>query len=175
MLKIEEERQKADVIIEIFKDEIRIDPFKDPKNRNRSLVDMRALLMYLMRKHTNLSLDEIGKYWKTDKYRGKDHASVSHNVRKAQDLLSNTFGEINFITSYTKCSTRIKNAFPAMEFTKRTLAEELLYVKKLNHRLIQREIQRKEDFIIFAKGLKYIPLKYKKYIKRYLDICQIPL
>lgn len=55
------------------------------KSRVRSLVLARYIAMYLIRKHTELSLSEIG-----DLFNGRDHSSVIHGVRKIEALVSTT-------------------------------------------------------------------------------------
>jgi chromosomal replication initiator protein len=53
------------------------------KRRQRALAHPRQIAMYLARKLTNSSFPEIG-----DKFGGKDHTTVMHNVRKIEDCLT---------------------------------------------------------------------------------------
>jgi hypothetical protein len=169
MLQIDEELNKAAFIIDIFKSELQIkNPFKDPKSRLRDLVDTRALLMYLLRRHTQLSMEEIGKFWSTKDYRGKDHTSVLHNVKKAEALLHSKFGDKRFMYKFTMCDRKIKELKPGMSFTHKTAAEELIEAKGLNRRLIHREIYRKQQMSIFFEQLKYLPDQYKSQVEKNL-------
>lgn len=52
------------------------------KRRQRAFAHPRQIAMYLARKLTNASFPEIG-----DKFGGKDHTTVMHNVRKIDDTL----------------------------------------------------------------------------------------
>jgi chromosomal replication initiator protein len=60
--------------------------------RKRSLVEPRQISMYLIRKHTLLSLQEIGMLYMTsspheaDRY-GKDHTTIIHAIRSVENLL----------------------------------------------------------------------------------------
>jgi chromosomal replication initiation ATPase DnaA len=60
--------------------------------RVRSLVEPRQISMYLIRKHTLLSLDEIGMFYMTsrtheqDSY-GKDHTTIIHAIRSVENLI----------------------------------------------------------------------------------------
>jgi len=52
-----------------------------------------------------------------------------------------------------------------MVFEKKTVAEELIYTKELNRRLIHREIYRKDQINNFIKSLRYIPDIHKRNIE----------
>ncbi|MFQ5654926.1 MAG: chromosomal replication initiator protein DnaA [Planctomycetota bacterium] len=52
------------------------------KSRQRSIVIPRQICMYLARRHTNLSLGEIGLH-----FGGRDHSTVHHSVEKIRSLL----------------------------------------------------------------------------------------
>ena len=54
------------------------------KRRGRSVSEPRQLVMYLARRATNLSLDEIG-----DHFGGRDHSTVLYAVRKVQSRVEN--------------------------------------------------------------------------------------
>ena len=166
MLQIKEELNKAEFIIDVFKKELQIkDPFINPTVRTRDLVDMRALLMYLLRRHTHLSMERIGKFWSDENYIGKNHASVLHGIRKAENLLDSKFGDKLFMYRFAMCDRKIKEIMPAMVFEKKTVAEELIYTKELNRRLIHREIYRKDQINNFIKSLRYIPDIHKRNIE----------
>lgn len=170
----EEQLAIKNVIIEAFEHQTLSDPFKSPKHRLRELSDNRAVLMYLLRKMTRLSYQEIGSLWKTSTYKGKNHATVMHHCRRIDDLLDSGDKHITYL--YTSCRREINKTIPVIDLSpQKTLSEDLIETKKLNRKLIHREIQRKNDLELLKKGLRYIPLKHKKRIKHYLDTCQIPL
>lgn len=50
--------------------------------RTRDRVEPRMICMYLLRKHTNMSLKAIGDY-----FRGKDHTTVLHACNTVRDLM----------------------------------------------------------------------------------------
>lgn len=51
------------------------------KNRHRNIVVARHLIMFLMRRYTNVTLKEIGKRFK------KDHTSVVHACANVKNLM----------------------------------------------------------------------------------------
>jgi chromosomal replication initiation ATPase DnaA len=51
-------------------------------NRARNISDLRSTVMHILRRHTGLSLQDIGAIFK------RDHTSVIHNVRKVDGLLN---------------------------------------------------------------------------------------
>ena len=60
--------------------------------RKRSLVEPRQISMYLIRKHTLLSLQEIGMLYLTSKLHqkdcyGKDHTTIIHAIKSVENLL----------------------------------------------------------------------------------------
>ena len=61
-------------------------------SRRRTVVEPRQLAIYLIRKYTLLSLEEIGMLFKTSrigypvKY-GKDHSTIIHSIKSAENLL----------------------------------------------------------------------------------------
>jgi hypothetical protein len=52
------------------------------KTRKREIVFARQVAMYLIKKHTKLSLKKIGEY-----FGGKDHATVLHSVKTIDNLM----------------------------------------------------------------------------------------
>ena len=50
------------------------------KRRNKSIAMPRQVCMYLARKHTRFSLEEIGGY-----FGGRDHTTVMHAVRTIEE------------------------------------------------------------------------------------------
>ena len=166
------DQNKADMIKSIVVSENSINPFHNAKCRKRRLADTRTLTMKLIREYTKLAYEEIGQLWKSKSYRGKDHASVMHNVRKADNLI-----EIDdrFKYTYDCCTNKIKRNLDLHEYTEKTVYDELRECKILNQKLIHREISRKESLEEFKYGVRYIPKRYLRYIKNYLDTCQIHL
>jgi chromosomal replication initiator protein len=61
------------------------------KRRQRSVAMPRQVCMYLARKHTRYSLEEIGGY-----FGGRDHTTVMHAVRKVEELAGadSEFGKV---------------------------------------------------------------------------------
>lgn len=60
--------------------------------RRRTLVEPRQLSMYFIRKHTLLSLQEIGLLYLTSRpgqkeYYGKDHTTIIHAIKSVENLL----------------------------------------------------------------------------------------
>ncbi|MCB9916818.1 MAG: chromosomal replication initiator protein DnaA [Planctomycetes bacterium] len=70
-------------IIEVVADEFQVQP-KDLQSKRRihSVVLPRQVGMFLARKHTRMSLDEIGGF-----FGGRDHSTVLHSVRKIERVL----------------------------------------------------------------------------------------
>lgn len=52
------------------------------KSRKREIVQPRQIAMYLIKKHTNLSLKQIGSF-----FGGFDHTTVIHSVQTVEDLI----------------------------------------------------------------------------------------
>lgn len=70
-------------IIEVVAQEFRVQPKElQSKRRIQSVVLPRQVGMYLSRKHTRMSLEEIGGF-----FGGRDHSTVLHSVRKIEGLL----------------------------------------------------------------------------------------
>jgi len=51
-------------------------------HRYRRIVEARMSAIYLIKKHTKLSLFEIGK-----KFGGRDHTTAIHSIKRIQDLI----------------------------------------------------------------------------------------
>jgi len=51
-------------------------------HRYRGIVEARMTAIYLIRKHTNISLFEIGKM-----FGGRDHTTAIHSINRTQDLI----------------------------------------------------------------------------------------
>ena len=54
------------------------------KNRNKDISEMRHIAMFLMKKHTQRSLRDIGSF-----LGGRDHSTVMHGLQKIQSQLEN--------------------------------------------------------------------------------------
>jgi chromosomal replication initiator protein len=52
------------------------------KSRLRHIVEARQISMFLIKKHTNLSLTEIGNL-----FGGRDHTTSIHSINKVQDMI----------------------------------------------------------------------------------------
>jgi len=73
------------------------------KRRQRSIAQPRQLCMYLARKHTRYSLEEIGGY-----FGGRDHTTVMHAVRTIDDRRE-TDAEFNVVVSSLEDRLRTPN------------------------------------------------------------------
>lgn len=71
-----EAKQIANLVEEIFDVSMTI------KSRTKSIVDARKAAAYLIRKYTNLSLNEIRQYISVG-----DHTTVMYNINSAKDLI----------------------------------------------------------------------------------------
>lgn len=77
--------------------------------RKRSLVEPRQISMYLIRKHTLLSLQEIGMFYltsrqgKKDSY-GKDHTTIIHAIKSVENFLDY---DKRFAEKYNRIVTNI--------------------------------------------------------------------
>ena len=60
------------------------------KCRSREIVDVRYVLMYLIRKYTLLSLSQIGASF------GRDHSTVVYGIQTATTLIDSRFGSDRF-------------------------------------------------------------------------------
>lgn len=173
MLKYADE--EALIVIDAFKEIVRVDPFKKPTLRKHPYPENRAVLCYLLRTFTKMGYDDIGKLWKTKSYKGKNHATILHQVNRIKNLID--IGDEKVINKYTPCYIRIKDILSSKDdgYYELSYREKLHASRVANVKLINREINRKSALVSFKSGLEYIPLKYKKYIKEYLEVCQIPL
>ena len=79
-------------IIEICANEWGIEPSQlIQSTRKRTLVEPRQVSMQLIKKHTLLTLSEIGKFYMTVKKNkviyGKDHTTIIHGIKAVDNLL----------------------------------------------------------------------------------------
>ena len=56
--------------------------------KNKNTAEARQIAMYLVRKLTNLSLPDIGREF------GRDHSTVIHAIRKVENALNDSSGEV---------------------------------------------------------------------------------
>lgn len=56
------------------------------KTRKREVVEARQIAMWMLKRHTKLSLDAIGEYFENDKEHVFDHATVLHAIRTVNNL-----------------------------------------------------------------------------------------
>src|SRR5690606_32508780 len=57
------------------------------KRRHKSITQPRQVCMWLARKHTRFSLEEIGGY-----FGGRDHTTVMHSIKTVDDRISTDAG-----------------------------------------------------------------------------------
>ena len=156
-----DEFEKARMVIDIFEEQTLKKPFSRPNKRLRELVDARYMLMYLLRQHTGLTVEEIGELWRRDGYKGKHHASVVHGCKKMSDLL--TYDKAT-ISTYTLCSTAIRNQMPGLVINKKSEREDIIETKRLVQKLIHREIERSNQIELFIDSIHNLPYVYKNYV-----------
>jgi chromosomal replication initiator protein len=56
------------------------------RTRKRNIIELRQISMYLIRKKTNLSLNQIGYFFHTKDTKGFDHATCLHAFRTVENL-----------------------------------------------------------------------------------------
>lgn len=168
MLDKKDDFNKIKYIVDIVKDHTQIDPLKNVRRRLRPLVETRALLILLLRKYTDLSSTEIGNVFTEGDFKGKNHASILHALKKADIYLHPKFGDKRFMYNFTMCDKRVKEVMPIMDFEHETVAEELIRAKELNVHLIHREMHRKEQITGFLDSLRYLPDRYRNQIEKRL-------
>lgn len=69
------------------------------KSRNRELVEARHAAMFLIRKHTSLSLTEAGQLF------NRDHATVLHAIKNVKNLIETDKAFRNKFLSVEGCGT----------------------------------------------------------------------
>jgi len=171
MIILENEYKKANLIMDIVKDKTKIDPLNNPHCRIKKLSDTRTLSIYMMRKYTKLSFQQIGLMWETKNYKGKNHATILHNTRKAEILMDSKFGDINFIRMHAVCKYEYNKLLPILKFDKVVEEDSILELKLFNAKLVQREIYRKAQVIDILNAIRYIPDAHRKRIEKKLQLC----
>lgn len=56
------------------------------KTRKREIVEARQIAMWMLKRHTKLSLEAIGEYFENDHEHVFDHATVLHAIRTVNNL-----------------------------------------------------------------------------------------
>lgn len=142
-------------------EEYEIDVLNKPTCRLRNLVDFRALTMKVIRECTKLSLTEIGSIWKTKSYKGKDHATVLHNISMFNTLIET---DNEFSEKYRKIF-RLVNEFKfilSKENKNSDLFQELKKERQKYMSLINRDLNRKQIIITLQKKIDRLPERYQQ-------------
>jgi hypothetical protein len=179
-MKLEIERQdipharRKDAIIAICEKYIKPhNIFQNMKRRHRPDVQMRQLVMYVLKEFTYLPYLDIGTVFK------KDHATAVHACRQMEIFLKDEkFFDPKLRSLYIQIRRdvlAIIGDIDDIDELEETLEEELLRVKGLNYKLIQREIHRRERMIFFKSQLQYVPDRYSKRIIKFIEECIAPL
>lgn len=163
MIHREEEYRKADLIITVFREKTGYDPFYKADLRTKPHVEYRQMMMYLLRQFTDLSFSEIGMLWKTKNGEGKNHATVLYACNRMQNLIE--VHDRKVIYMYSSCYKSIKEKLNLIDFDKKTVTDQISDLKKLNIKLINREIERKGQYERLVYQLRTIPNRYKKFLK----------
>ena len=176
-MKLEIERQnitharRKDAIIAICEKHVKPhDIFKNMKRRHRPDVQMRQLVMYVLKEFTDLPYLDIGTVFR------KDHATAVHACRQMEVFLKDEkFFDPKLRALYIQIRKNVLAIIGDIDELEPTLEEELLRVKGLNYKLIQREIHRRERMIFFKSQLQYVPDRYSKRIIKFIEECIAPL
>jgi hypothetical protein len=176
-MKLEMERQdiaharRKDAIIAICEKYMKPhNIFQNMKRRYRPDVQMRQLVMYVLKEFTDMPYIDISTVFK------KDHATALHACRQMEIFLKDEkFFDPKLRALYIKIRKDILAIIGDIDKLEETLEEELLRVKGLNYKLIQREIHRRERMIFFKSQLQYIPDRYSKRIIKFIEECIAPL
>jgi len=176
-MKLEIERQhikhlrRKDAIIAICEKHMKPhDIFNNTKTRRRPVVQRRQLVMYVLREFTDLPYLDISTVFK------KDHATAVHACRQMEIFVKDKkFFDPYLRYLYIQIRKDILKIIGNFDKLEETLEEELLRVKGLNYKLIQREIHRRERMIFFKSQLRFIPDRYSKRIIKFIEECIAPL
>lgn len=176
-MKLEIERQditharRKDAIIAICEKYIKPhNIFQNMKRRHRPDVQMRQLVMYVLKEFTDLPYLDIGTVFR------KDHATAVHACRQMEIFIKDEkFFDPRLRALYVQIRKDLLAIIGEVDELEPTLDEELLRVKSLNYKLIQREIHRRERMIFFKSQLQYVPDRYSKRIIKFIEECIAPL
>lgn len=146
------------------------DIFENMSRRRRPDVQRRQLVMYLLKEFTDMPYLDISTVFK------KDHATAVHACRQMEIFVKDKkFFDPKLRALYIQIRKDVLKIIGNIDKPEETLEEELLRVKRLNYRLIHREIHRRERMIFFKNQLRYIPDRYSKRIIKFIEECIAPL
>lgn len=147
------------------------DVFENITTRKRPYVLRRQLTMYMLRKFTKLSLAEIGQVFK------KDHATALHAVKCMEVSINHDLAYLSDIRLlYVAIRSDVLKVIDKLKLEDNsTIEERLLKEREVNQRLVQREIHRREQLMLFRQQLRYIPDRYVKRIIKIVEECIAPL
>lgn len=127
--------------------------------RNRNLVEFRALYYFILYHFTQMSLNDIGKLFKDDKGRPKDHATVLHGHKNFFDVylkynngtLSATYENV---MAHINNLLQIKGFTPHLATTKMSKGEAMHYIqhqRKIMFSLIKKQASLLERIKLLEK------------------------
>lgn len=144
--------------------------FENMKRRHRPDVQMRQLVMYLLKEFTEMPFLDIGTVFK------KDHATAVHACKQMEIFVKDKkFFDPKLRALYIQIRKDVLAIIGEVDELEETLEEELLRIKSFNHKLIEREMHRRERMILFKSQLQYIPDRYSKRIIKFIEECIAPL
>lgn len=138
---------------------VNYDVLKDINTRRRSVVERRQIAMYFLRRYTELSLADIGDLFK------KDHATVLYSVNSIRNLMQ-TDKDISAITALI--TRELHKIYPVIDVPQKTIREELLEIKIVNHKLVHREINRRHHVKRIEEFINQLPLIHKENYKKWM-------
>ena len=140
------------------------------KRRHRPDVQMRQLVMYLLKEFTEMPFLDIGTVFK------KDHATAVHACKQMEIFVKDKkFFDPKLRALYIQIRKDVLAIIGEVDELEETLEEELLRIKSFNRKLIEREMHRRERMILFKSQLQYIPDRYSKRIIKFIEECIAPL
>lgn len=144
--------------------------FENMKRRHRPDVQMRQLVMYLLKEFTEMPFLDIGTVFK------KDHATAVHACKQMEIFVKDKkFFDPKLRALYIQIRKDVLAIIGEVDELEETLEEELLRIKSFNRKLIEREMHRRERMILFKSQLQYIPDRYSKRIIKFIEECIAPL
>lgn len=176
-MKLQLERQdikherKKDAIIAICEKHMKPhNIFENMNRRHRPDVQMRQLVMYVLKEFTNMPFIDISTVFK------KDHATAVHGCRQMEIFVKDEkFFDPHLRSLYIQIRRDVLEIIGNLDEIEETLEQQLLRTKSLNHKLIEREIYRRERMIFFKTELRLIPDRYSKKIIKFIEECIAPL
>ena len=159
-IKINEKLVK--ITVDLILQEYEINVLENPRCRFRDLVDYRALAMKVIKQTTTLPLKKIGDIWKTENYKGKDHASVLHNIKMFGFLIetnkefSERYRRILFMVQEAKYILLNNNKYED------DLIGDVKKQRARNMALINKDLNRKQLMISIQRKINMLPTRYQK-------------